>query len=262
MHEGYHCISASKSALDEWGVAARETIADVGAVNKALTSGIKVDNLIAMADWRAIRFASGIADVVAGRINGKDIYFRASPAHMSTLAIKRLLATGPVDTYEQIQKLALSNTFQGLYGEKKQAQRLLTRILLLYKNLEIRARFPNATIQDADDILSFIGAPQEIVETVRDSVSRYLSKLDCRSSGNRRNNNQALDLVCRQSDNSFIYSDTSLFGPIPKSTVNNEIFAPNSNALDNVNEDNAKLAFIDGRKVNFPSHVQYHLARQ
>ena len=181
---------------------------------------------------------------------------------MSTLAIKRLLATGPVDTYEQIQKLALSNTFQGLYGEKKQAQRLLTRILLLYKNLEIRARFPNATIQDADDILSFIGAPQEIVETVRDSVSRYLSKLDCRSSGNRRNNNQALDLVCRQSDNSFIYSDTSLFGPIPKSTVNNEIFAPNSNALDNVNEDNAKLAFIDGRKVNFPSHVQYHLARQ
>ncbi len=97
-HESFHCISAHRSKLDHRAKTALETISDVGAVNEALRIGIDTEYLIALADWRALRFASGLADVVAGRVNGKSLYSRAFPSHMSTVAINRLLAKGPLDS--------------------------------------------------------------------------------------------------------------------------------------------------------------------
>jgi hypothetical protein len=257
-HEGYHCISAHRSKLDHRAKTALETISDVGAVNEALKVGIDPAYLVALADWRALRFASGIADVVARRVDGKRLYSRASPAHMSTVAINRLLLNGPLDSYDGIEQLALSSTPEGLYGEQQKAQVFLTQTMLLFKNTEVIRRYPHASLQDADDILLMLDAPKEMIEAVKTSVARYLGVLDCRRALIQSYEKQTTVLACRQSDGSFSLVDEPTLGiPSPAATL--EIPQIDSAEFrDSSEEVRALLVYANGRKHDFPSHAQHH----
>ncbi len=258
-HEGYHCISAHRSRLDHRAKTALETISDVGAVNEALKAGINPAYLVALADWRALRFASGIADVVAGRTDGKRLYSRAAPAHMSTVAINRLLANGPLDSYDGIEQLALSSTPEGLYGERKKAQVFLTQTMLLFKNTEVTKRYPHASLQDADDILSMLDAPAEMIEAVKTSVARYLGALDCRRALVRSDEKQTTVLACRQSDGSFSLVDEPALGvlsPIATLKIPRIDVAEFRESSEHAR---ALLVYTKGRGHDFPNHEQYHL---
>jgi hypothetical protein len=259
FHESFHCIAAHRSNLDRREKTALETIADVGAVNEALKMGMDRAHLIALADWRSLRYASGIADVIAGRAGGRGLYLRASPSHMSTVAINKLLSEGPVDGYEQIEALALSATPEGLFGQRKAAQKFLTRTMLLFKNAAVKQRFPNASIQDADDILSMIGAPEKIVEAVKRSVARYFSKLVCRRAAVRPRPNRASGLVCRQSDGSYAFAGGAILGIKSPNGVKTGT-DPGLGARDGKRiEEIARLAFSNGDEIIMPSHAQHHL---
>ncbi|MBL4666306.1 MAG: hypothetical protein JKY04_02925 [Sneathiella sp.] len=211
-HESVHCITASNNKGRQWSRTFLEIIADVGAVNEALKLGVKRDHLIALADWRALRFASAIVNVIAGRESGKEIYLSAAPSHMSTVAINRLLNADTLDTYEDIEKLAFSATPEGLFGDKKKAELFLTKIFKLYKNNSLKKKFPNASLQDSGKILTAIGAPTEMVDAVNQSVRRYLSKLNCRKVIGVLEGNWKTRVSCRQSDGSDVMVDKSLLG--------------------------------------------------
>jgi hypothetical protein len=256
-HEGFHCISAHRSKLDQRAKTALETISDVGAVNEALSAGIAPEYLIALADWRALRFASGISDVVAGRANGKRLYSRASPSHMSTVAINRLLARGPVNGYQEIETLALSSTPEGLYGQRKKAQNFLTRTMLLFKNIAVKKRFPNASIQDADDILSMIGAPAEMIVAVKQSVARYLSKLDCRRAVVQLNQKRETKLACKQSDGSYAFAGEAILGVSGASFAMADPIDIGAISAHLANE-TARFIYVNGRKMAFSSHENHH----
>ncbi|MBL4906438.1 MAG: hypothetical protein JKX94_03225 [Sneathiella sp.] len=258
-HESYHCLSSNRSGQERWSKTSFETIADVGAVNEALKLGVDVRHLIALSDWRALRFASAIANVVSGRDPGKAIYYKASPSHMSAVAIERLLYRGGVNTYDEIKKLALSATAEGLYGQKKKAQKFLTRIFLLYKNTVLKKRFQHASIQDVDEILTAIDAPKQMVNAVKNAVARYLAKLQCRNVSSMLNGERETKLVCLQSDGSYIFADRQLLGiPVEnranlmrtiKITVQRDAFS------------GAEHAYLYGQKVTFLTHQQYHRIR-
>lgn len=211
-HESLHCITTSNETDRRWNKTFLETVADVGAVNEALKLGIRKEHLIALADWRALRFATGIVNVIAGRESGKSIYSSAAPSHMSTVAITRLLKIGVLDTYEEIEALAYSSTVEGLYGDRNKAQVFLTKIFKLYKNKDLKAKFPNASLQDADEILNEIGAPKEVIAAVKQSVQRYLAKLSCKNIQNAAKDDRNTKIACRQSDSSYIILDKSVFG--------------------------------------------------
>lgn len=260
FHESFHCIAAHRSNLDHREKTALETIADVGAVNEALKLGMDRAHLIALADWRSLRYASGIADVVAGRVSGTGLYFRASPSHMTTVAINRLLSEGPVDGYEQIETLALSSTPEGLFGERKTAQKFLTRTMLLFKNSAVKQRFPNASIQDADDILSMIGAPEKIIEAVKQSVARYLSKLACRRAAIRPRLNRASGLVCRQSDGSYAFAGGPILGIKTANgvTIGTDLGLGLGASDGKQIKEIARLVFSRGKEIIMASHAQHH----
>lgn len=257
MHESYHCIATNRSNQGRRGQTSSELIADLGAVNEALKLGMKRDPLIALADWRALRFAAAIANVVAGRSDGKVIYSKASPAHMTAVALNRLLVLRTPVTYRDIENLAFSSTVEGLYGQPKLAQKFLTRIFLLYKNTALKKRFKHASIQDADEILIAIGAPPALVDAVSRSVARYMSKLSCRSAFVPTRERINKTLVCRQSDDSYMFADRQLLGIRAAEKIRS---VKRTFIKDAVILSLAEKEYLVGQPVYFPDHQQYHLA--
>ncbi len=249
VHEGYHCIISQRGGVGVREITLLELTADIGAANEALALNIGLENILALADWRAISFASGIADVVAGRVAPKDTYAAIAPSRMSTVGIIKLLSIGHRQDFEEVLKLIKQSTPLGLFGRHNQVERYTTEILLLSKNVEAVERYPNATLFDVDDILAIIGAPWEIIEAVRNSISRYVSLLDCR---------WATSLVCRQSDNSFVIAADAIVGIARPNDQERSLEHSGLTTKGTMTAEQAKVSFADGRQITFPSHEQYH----
>jgi hypothetical protein len=178
FHEAYHCISGVRSSLSWRDINSSEVLSDVGAAYELLLAGHPKSSVIQFADSRAIRLATGIVEVVNGRVPVGKIIARTDIGHFSSGGLEEILALTHDQLqalkYEDIEQIVSNHSLKEMLGgDIAKVEKFYRNVFLIRKNTELISQFFPATIHDVPDILTQLGAPNMMIELVANVVHRY-----------------------------------------------------------------------------------------